>query len=93
MVQRIMPKYIFIKAVQEQEQWYQAQQFHHLAAYGLGVNMTIQETIYAAYPELEGTDLYYTHGIKLQDDSDGIGVYVAEWNYSQPLPNGMKVGK
>jgi hypothetical protein len=55
--------------------------------------MTIYETIYAAYPELEGTDLFYTHGIRLQDDSDGQGVYVAEWNYSQPLPEGMKVGK
>ena len=55
--------------------------------------MTILEIILTTYPELEGTDLYFTHGIKLQDDSDGEGVYVAEWNYSQPLPEGMKVGK
>ena len=55
--------------------------------------MTIIETIVAAYPELEGTDLYFIHGIKLQDDSDGEGTYIAEWNYSQPLPEGMKVGK
>jgi hypothetical protein len=55
--------------------------------------MTIHETIFAAYPELEGTDLYYTHGIKLQDDSDGIGVYVAEWAYTKPLPAGLKLGK
>jgi hypothetical protein len=55
--------------------------------------MTIHEIIFATYPELEGTDLFYTHGIRLQDDSDGEGAYVAEWNYSKPLPNGMKVGK
>jgi len=55
--------------------------------------MTILETIFTTYPELVGTDLYFTHGIKLQDDSDGEGVYVAEWNYSQPLPEGLKVGK
>ena len=55
--------------------------------------MTIIETILATYPELEGTDLYFTHGIKLQDDSDGTGVYIAEWSYSKPLPDGMKVGK
>jgi len=55
--------------------------------------MTILEIIFAAYPELEGTDLYFTHGIKLQDDSDGEGVYVAEWAYSKPLPVGLKLGK
>jgi hypothetical protein len=55
--------------------------------------MTIIETIYAAYPELEGTDLFHDHGIKLQDDSDGVGVYVAGWAYSKPLPAGLKVGK
>ena len=55
--------------------------------------MTILEIIFAAYPELEGTDLYFDNGIRLQDDSDGEGIYVAEWNYSQPLPEGLKVGK
>ena len=55
--------------------------------------MTILETIYATYPELEGTDLYFDNGIRLQDDSDGEGVYVAEWAYSKPLPAGLKLGK
>ena len=55
--------------------------------------MTIHQTIFAAYPELEGTDLFYTHGIRLQDDSDGEGIYVAEWGYSKPLPAGLKLGK
>ena len=55
--------------------------------------MTIIETIYAAYSELVGTDLYFIHGIKLQDDSDGVGVYIAEWNYAKPIPEGLKLGK
>jgi hypothetical protein len=54
--------------------------------------MTIIETIIAAYPELEGADLFGL-GIMLQDDSDGQGAYIAKWEYSQPLPDGMKVGK
>jgi len=29
----------------------------------------------------------------LQDDSDGNGAYIAKWEYSKPLPEGMKVGK
>lgn len=55
--------------------------------------MTILETIYAEYPELENTDLFNNHAIKLQDDSDGEGVYVAEWAYTKPLPAGLKLGK
>jgi hypothetical protein len=55
--------------------------------------MTILETIYAAYPELEGTDLFYDHGIKLQNDADDLGIYIAEWNYSKPIPKGLKIGK
>ena len=55
--------------------------------------MTIIETIVAAYPEVNVADLYYTNGIKLQDDSDGAGIYVAEWAYSKPLPAGLKLGK
>jgi hypothetical protein len=29
----------------------------------------------------------------VQNDSDGHGTYIAEWNYSKPIPDGMKVGK
>lgn len=55
--------------------------------------MTILETIYAEYPELENTDLFHDHGIKLQDDSDGHGVFIAAWGYSKPLPKGLSIGK
>ena len=50
------------------------------------------ETIYEAYPELEGADLRGL-GIFLQDDSDGKGVWLVSWDYSKPIPKGLKVGK
>lgn len=55
--------------------------------------MTIYEIILAAYPELTEKDFGTIGLIKLQDDSDGEGVYLAEWNYEKPLPEGLKVGK
>ena len=50
------------------------------------------ELIYAAYPELEAQDLRGV-GIVLQDDSDGKGVWLVSWDYSKPIPKGVKVGK
>jgi hypothetical protein len=54
--------------------------------------MTIYETITTKYPELVDAD-FLKLGIILQDDSDGQGAYVAEWNYSKPIPAGLKIGK
>jgi len=31
--------------------------------------------------------------ILLQDDSDGVGAYIAKWEYSKPIPAGLKLGK
>ena len=53
--------------------------------------MNLFEIITEAYPELTPADFRRT--IVLQDDADGQGAYIAEWNYSKPLPAGMKVGK
>jgi hypothetical protein len=50
------------------------------------------ETIYEAYPELEGADLR-SLGIVLQDDSDGEGVWLRSWEYSKPIPDGLTLGK
>ncbi len=55
--------------------------------------MTLHETILEAYPELEGTPAFRDGTIFLQDDSDGEGAYIREWNYSKPLPEGLSVGK
>jgi hypothetical protein len=55
-------------------------------------NLTLFEKIKAAYPEL--TDDDFVDGvIKLQNDSDGFGDYIAEWDYSKPIPEGLKLGK
>ena len=53
--------------------------------------MGLYETIINVYPEL--IDLNFEKLVVLQDDSDGIGAYIREWNYSEPIPNGLKLGK
>jgi hypothetical protein len=55
--------------------------------------MSLYETIVTAYPELENAREFSNGTIILQDDSDGEGPYVREWNYSKPLPDGLKLGK
>lgn len=55
--------------------------------------MTIYETIVAAYPELQGSDDFVNGVITIQDDSDGLGAYIAKWEYSKPIPDGLKIGK
>jgi len=55
--------------------------------------MTLYDEIISIYPELTVDDFEPRRGqIGLSDDGDGI-VYIAKWEYSQPLPEGMKVGK
>jgi hypothetical protein len=52
------------------------------------------EQIIAVYPELTIEDFYPDTGsIYLKDDSDGNGPYIAKWEYSKPIPAGMKIGK
>jgi hypothetical protein len=41
--------------------------------------MTLYEKIKAIYPELQDVDFLTT--ICLQNDSDGKGDYIAEWNH------------
>lgn len=54
--------------------------------------MSIYDQIMQAYPEI--TQYTFSNGtIVLQNDSDGLGDYIAEWNYLQPLPTGLKVGQ
>ena len=43
------------------------------------------------YPELTDADfLPETGSIHLKDDGDGIS-YIAKWEYSKPIPKGMKL--
>lgn len=52
---------------------------------------TIAEIIKETYPELTGKDL--DGMIIIQNDSDGLGDYIAKWDYSEPIPEGLKLGK
>ena len=54
--------------------------------------MELNEIIIEAYPELVETGLLDA-GIYLQDDSDGVGAYIREWNYTKPIPEGLTLGK
>ena len=55
--------------------------------------MALYDDLIAALPELEGSDAFAKNLIVLQNDGDEAGDYIAEWNYSKPLPSGFKVGK
>ena len=50
------------------------------------------EEIITAYPQLT-IEQFIDGTIVLKDDSDGLGSYIAEWNYSEPIPEGLKLGK
>ena len=46
-----------------------------------------------AYSDLIAKDFDPIKGsIVLQDDGDGIQ-YIAKWEYSKPIPSGLKLGK
>ena len=51
--------------------------------------MTLYETIIAAYPELANSAYFMDGTIILQNDGEGLGDYIAEWNYSKPKPEGL----
>jgi hypothetical protein len=55
--------------------------------------MKLYETIIAAYPELEGTKSFMDGTITLQNDFDDSGDYIAKWDYTKPIPAGLKLGK
>jgi hypothetical protein len=55
--------------------------------------MDLKTKIITVYPELTQENFFPGTGlILLSDDGDGIQ-YISKWEYSKPLPNGMKVGK
>ena len=55
--------------------------------------MTLWEKIVAVYPELTPEDFGFKGQIFLQNDGDEIGDYIAKWEYTKPIPKGMKLGK
>jgi hypothetical protein len=55
--------------------------------------MNLYEQIIAAYPELTPSDFAPNEAINLRDDSDGVGAYIEKWDYEQPIPDGLTLGK
>ena len=55
--------------------------------------MNLYEKIIEQYPELTNSYLFFDGTIILQNDSDGVGDYIAKWEYSQPIPDGLTLGK
>lgn len=56
--------------------------------------MTLFDSIMEAYPELKTEDFERKTGsINLQNDADGLGDYIAKWEYFKPIPEGLKLGK
>jgi len=55
--------------------------------------MDLFTEITTIYPELTAADFAPTTGvILLKDDGDGVQ-YIAKWEYDQPIPDGLKLGK
>ena len=56
--------------------------------------MELWEKIVSAYPETaENGFAVFRDIIVLNDDADGVGAYIAKWEYSQPIPTGLTLGK
>lgn len=56
--------------------------------------MSLKDQIKETYPELTDEDFDPSFGsILLRDDSDGEGAYIDKWDYSKPIPEGLKLGK
>jgi hypothetical protein len=55
--------------------------------------MDLFTEITSIYPDLTPLDFEPIRGsILLRDDGDGIQ-YIAKWEHSNPMPEGMKLGK
>lgn len=57
--------------------------------------MSLYEKIIAALPELAETpEIFDSKGqISLRNDGDKTGDYIERWDYSKPIPAGLKLGK
>lgn len=53
--------------------------------------MDLWQKILEAYPELTNSDFERDGCIELRNDGDGD--YIARWEYTKPIPEGLKLGK
>jgi hypothetical protein len=55
---------------------------------------SIYDTIKETYPEIFQLSVLQQDKIfGLRDDVDGKGVWITHWNYEQPIPEGLTLGK
>ena len=55
--------------------------------------MDLYTKIKEVYPDLDDKEFLPNRGkIELSDDGDGIQ-YIAKWEYSKPIPEGLHLGK
>ena len=54
--------------------------------------MDLYHKIIEVYPELTPQDFEPKGSIELRDDGDGIQ-YISKWEYSEPIPDGLTLGK
>jgi hypothetical protein len=55
--------------------------------------MELWEKIVSTYPETaENNFAVFKDIIVLKDDGDGVA-YIAKWEYSKPIPEGLSLGK
>ena len=54
---------------------------------------SLYSKIVETYPELTKADFGLDGIIGLRNDSDGIGDYIEKWEYDQPIPEGLTLGK
>jgi len=54
---------------------------------------SLYEKVIEIYPELNNSIELKNGTIILQDDTDGVGAYIAKWEYSKPIPEGLTLGK
>ena len=55
--------------------------------------MELWNKIVETFQEISPTDNFLDLGIELRDDGDGVGAYIAKWEYSEPIPAGLSLGK
>jgi hypothetical protein len=55
--------------------------------------MSLYNKIVEAYPELTDVDFGRQGTIRLRNDSDGLGDFIEKWEYSEPIPEGLTLGK
>ena len=55
--------------------------------------MSLYDDIKKVYPDISDAEFAPNGSIVLMNNSDDKGDYIAKWEYSKPVPNGLSVGQ